>query len=347
MKQIKFLAFALFAVAITNAQVGIGTTNPDASAVLELKTSDKGLLIPRLTTTEITAITSPAEGLIVYNVTEKCIQVNVGDAITRDFKCLGAGAGGTTNTSTAVAAAYARFNTCLNNITTNSSLSFEVADSDEPRFSDSFDDWNSDSSSSSTIKRGYFIGQNLVSMEDARDGNRNTLPYLNEIGQTGGGISNSPYVLLGNSYTTVFSSNRQVFAVAADVSAIEKLNIATQAAEARPVIAGSTRNYTYGGWKAVYTDKSWGDSESTHRTFMHISMVKESLIPAGEFFTMRSIITPGDDDDYVSEAYWTQPGTVQTLYIFGLSFGGSARQYNSVDMNPIIESIVDRCMRAL
>lgn len=101
MKQIKFLAFALFAVAITNAQVGIGTTSPDASAVLELKTSDKGLLIPRLTTTEITAIASPAEGLIVYNVTEKCIQVNVGDAITRDFECLGAGGDGGSGSTTA------------------------------------------------------------------------------------------------------------------------------------------------------------------------------------------------------------------------------------------------------
>ncbi|GAB2944647.1 hypothetical protein GCM10027048_06910 [Hymenobacter coalescens] len=48
------------------AQVGIGTTTPDASALLELSTTNKGLLLPRLTQAQRDAIQSPAAGLMVY-----------------------------------------------------------------------------------------------------------------------------------------------------------------------------------------------------------------------------------------------------------------------------------------
>ncbi|AWH86828.1 hypothetical protein HYN59_17690 [Flavobacterium album] len=52
------------------AQVGIGTITPNASAVLELKSSSKGLLIPRVSlvsTTDAVTVPSPAAGLLVYN----------------------------------------------------------------------------------------------------------------------------------------------------------------------------------------------------------------------------------------------------------------------------------------
>lgn len=42
---------------------------PDASSILEMRTSTKGLLMPRLTTIERDAITLPATGLIIYNTT--------------------------------------------------------------------------------------------------------------------------------------------------------------------------------------------------------------------------------------------------------------------------------------
>lgn len=48
------------------AQVGIGTTTPDASAILEISSTTKGFLLPRMTLTEMNAIASPAEGLMVY-----------------------------------------------------------------------------------------------------------------------------------------------------------------------------------------------------------------------------------------------------------------------------------------
>lgn len=51
---------------ITNAQVGIGTSNPSSSSILEVESSNKGFLPPRLTVLERNLISSPAEGLTVY-----------------------------------------------------------------------------------------------------------------------------------------------------------------------------------------------------------------------------------------------------------------------------------------
>ncbi len=54
-----------------NAQIGIGTTTPDASAKLDVYATNKGFLPPRVTltsATDATTIASPAEGLLVYNL---------------------------------------------------------------------------------------------------------------------------------------------------------------------------------------------------------------------------------------------------------------------------------------
>src|SRR5690554_4949814 len=52
--------------------VGIGTTNPDPSAALEVESKEKGVLVPRMTTAERNAIVAPAEGLLVYDIDEDC-----------------------------------------------------------------------------------------------------------------------------------------------------------------------------------------------------------------------------------------------------------------------------------
>ena len=51
-----------------SAQTGIGTTSPNTSAKLEIASTDKGLLIPRMTKTQRESITLPtaANGLLVY-----------------------------------------------------------------------------------------------------------------------------------------------------------------------------------------------------------------------------------------------------------------------------------------
>ena len=54
---------------ITNKNIGsvsIGTSNPDPSALLDLKSDSKGLLIPRLSAAQRIALASPATGLLVY-----------------------------------------------------------------------------------------------------------------------------------------------------------------------------------------------------------------------------------------------------------------------------------------
>ena len=49
------------------AQVGINTTTPDASSILDLTSTTQGLLPPRMTTAQKLAIVSPANGLLVYD----------------------------------------------------------------------------------------------------------------------------------------------------------------------------------------------------------------------------------------------------------------------------------------
>ena len=55
--------------------VGIGTTSVASSALLDIVSTTKGLLPPRMTTTQRDAISSPATGLTVYNTTTNALNV--------------------------------------------------------------------------------------------------------------------------------------------------------------------------------------------------------------------------------------------------------------------------------
>ncbi len=73
MKTQKFTFTAIFIVLLMTAtqfivaqNVGIGTTTPDNSAMLDVVSTSKGLLIPRMTATERGNIINPASGLLVY-----------------------------------------------------------------------------------------------------------------------------------------------------------------------------------------------------------------------------------------------------------------------------------------
>ena len=63
----------IFALITTNQlfsqNISINTTGaaPDSSSILDISSTSKGLLIPRLTVLERNAIVSPATGLIIYN----------------------------------------------------------------------------------------------------------------------------------------------------------------------------------------------------------------------------------------------------------------------------------------
>jgi len=66
MKHFFTLLAAVVLTTTTYAQVGIGTTDPDGSAALDITSTTKGLLIPRMTNAQRLAIASPAAGLQVF-----------------------------------------------------------------------------------------------------------------------------------------------------------------------------------------------------------------------------------------------------------------------------------------
>ena len=76
-----FVALILFFSGIIDAQIGIGTNSPDASAVLDLSTTTKGLLIPRMTTLQQSNLVNPAIGLMIYNTTTGQLETNKGNGL--------------------------------------------------------------------------------------------------------------------------------------------------------------------------------------------------------------------------------------------------------------------------
>ena len=52
---------------VATGNVGIGTTTPNASALLDVTSTTNGFLPPRMTTAQVTAVATPADGLIVYD----------------------------------------------------------------------------------------------------------------------------------------------------------------------------------------------------------------------------------------------------------------------------------------
>lgn len=54
-------------------QIGVGTTSPDSSAILDITSTSKGFLLPRIS--DVNLINNPAEGLMIYNTIDKCINI--------------------------------------------------------------------------------------------------------------------------------------------------------------------------------------------------------------------------------------------------------------------------------
>ena len=61
--------------------VGIGTATPDPSALLHLESTEKGLLIPKMTQLERDQIVLPATGLMIFNITANAFQYNIGTPV--------------------------------------------------------------------------------------------------------------------------------------------------------------------------------------------------------------------------------------------------------------------------
>ncbi|MES2431753.1 MAG: tail fiber domain-containing protein [Bacteroidota bacterium] len=70
MKQVlSFLLLIVSAQLVQAQNVGIGTTSPNINAALEIKSNNKGLLMPRLSTGARTSMTNVPKGLMVYDST--------------------------------------------------------------------------------------------------------------------------------------------------------------------------------------------------------------------------------------------------------------------------------------
>lgn len=95
MKKVSLLIIVLAMMASygLNAQIAITTdgSNADASAMLDVKSNDKGVLMPRLSQTEIEVISNPANGLMVFNTDDNRFYFY--DAIAEEWKELAVGAG--------------------------------------------------------------------------------------------------------------------------------------------------------------------------------------------------------------------------------------------------------------
>ena len=73
---------------LVEGRASIGSVDgPDSSAQLEVKSTNKGFLPPRIANT--TSITSPATGLLIYNTTAKQYQYNSGTGVAPSWQSLG------------------------------------------------------------------------------------------------------------------------------------------------------------------------------------------------------------------------------------------------------------------
>lgn len=75
MKHYLVILTLLLAATAAQAQVGIGTASPDASAILDITASSKGFIVPRMTSGQRDAILAPTEGLLIYNTTANALEI--------------------------------------------------------------------------------------------------------------------------------------------------------------------------------------------------------------------------------------------------------------------------------
>jgi hypothetical protein len=79
MKRYNYLIlFIVLQSSIAIGQIGIGTKTPDDSSILDIDSKSKGLLLPRMRTSERDRIVSPANGLLLFNSISQKIEINIG-----------------------------------------------------------------------------------------------------------------------------------------------------------------------------------------------------------------------------------------------------------------------------
>jgi uncharacterized protein (TIGR02145 family) len=92
MKTKIYSLFAIMTLSVSAWSQGVGVNetgaSPDPSAILDASSTTKGFLPPRMTTTQRNAISNPAVGLLVYNTTIGCLQINDGTPTAPLWNCI-------------------------------------------------------------------------------------------------------------------------------------------------------------------------------------------------------------------------------------------------------------------
>lgn len=89
MKIAKLYLLLLFPI-IGHAQIGIGTAQSDPSSIIELVSTSKGLLPPRMTIGQRNLIQNPANGLVIFNTTTNTLEQNSGTAASANWNTISA-----------------------------------------------------------------------------------------------------------------------------------------------------------------------------------------------------------------------------------------------------------------
>ena len=87
-----FLTIILLSTVIATAQIGLGTPNPDGSSLLDISSTSKGLLIPRMTKNQRDLISSPAKGLMIFNTDTNQLEINRGTSVVKTWTVISNGA---------------------------------------------------------------------------------------------------------------------------------------------------------------------------------------------------------------------------------------------------------------
>jgi uncharacterized protein (TIGR02145 family) len=75
MKKFTLAILAFLLITSCFAQVGIGTDTPDTSSILDLTSTDKALLLPRMNTVQRILIINPVAGMVIFNTDSSCIEI--------------------------------------------------------------------------------------------------------------------------------------------------------------------------------------------------------------------------------------------------------------------------------
>jgi len=135
MKQIVLLLVFLMAGVCARAQVKVSSTPgaPATSAMLELQSTSKGFLPPRMTSAERSAIASPVAGLMIFNTTRGCVEMYNGSSWGclqfKESPMLGSqisGFSANTTCTTVVISAQHTGNSCNRSITTPQGNTYNV-----------------------------------------------------------------------------------------------------------------------------------------------------------------------------------------------------------------------------